>query len=323
MTDEARGAPAWHPVPQPVADPSLPARVRVFEVGPRDGLQAEPEILPAAVKAEFCNRLVASGVSQIELTSFVPPRWVPQLADAEEVVSSLDLPATLRAVALVPNLRGLDRALAAGITEVSVVISATESFAAANLNSTVAGSLATAVEVVAAATARGVPVRGYVSMSFGDPWEGPVPADRVAGLAGELFAAGASSIALGDTIGTGTPNHVERVVDLTAGAGVPREALALHLHDTYGQALGNVQAGLRAGVTEFDSSAGGLGRCPYARGATGNLATEDLVWLLHGLGIETGIDLEALVRTSQWMSRILGRPLPSRVTTALTAAGVA
>jgi hydroxymethylglutaryl-CoA lyase len=323
MTDEARGAPAWHPEPQPLADPSLPARVRVFEVGPRDGLQAEPEILPAAVKAEFCRRLVASGVTEIELTSFVPPRWIPQLADAEEVVASLDLPGAVRAVALVPNLRGLDRALAAGIGEVAVVVSATESFAAANLNSTVAGSLATASEVIAAATELGVPVRGYVSMSFGDPWEGSVPADRVAGLAGELFAAGAATIALGDTIGTGTPNHVDRLVGLTADAGVPRGSLALHLHDTYGQALGNVQAGLRAGITEFDSSAGGLGRCPYARGATGNLATEDLVWLLHGMGIETGIDLEALVRTTQWMSRTLGRPLPSRVATALTAAGVA
>jgi hydroxymethylglutaryl-CoA lyase len=323
MTDGRPGAPAWHPVPQPVVDPSLPARVRVFEVGPRDGLQAEPEILHAEVKIEFSRRLVASGVTGIELTSFVPPRWIPQLADAEEVMAGLDLPVGVRSVALVPNLRGLDRALAAGVREVALVVSATESFAAANLNTTVAGSLARAGEVIAAATDEGIPVRGYLSMSFGDPWEGPVPADRVASLAGELFGAGATTIALGDTIGTGTPAHVERVVGLTAEAGVPRDLLALHLHDTYGQALGNVQAGLRAGITEFDSSAGGLGRCPYARGATGNLATEDLVWLLHSLGIETGIDLEAIVRTSQWMSRTLGRPLPSRVATALTAAGVA
>ena len=320
MTD----APAtWHPVPQGVSDPGLPTRVRVYEVGPRDGLQAEPEILPAATKAEFCRRLLASGVSNLEFTSFVPPRWIPQLADAEDVVGRVGpLPDGVRGVALVPNLRGLDRALEAGLQEVAVVVSATESFAAANLNTTLVGAMASATDVIASATARGIPVRGYVSMCFGDPWEGPVDATTVARLAADLHAAGAATVALGDTIGTGTPAHVERVIALVAEAGVPHERLALHLHDTYGQALGNVQAGLRAGIIEFDSSAGGLGRCPFARGATGNLATEDLVWLLHGLGIETGIDLEALVRTSQWMSRTLGRTLPSRVLAALTAAGV-
>lgn len=323
MTASAPGEATWHPVPQPVADPALPARVRVFEVGPRDGLQAEPEILPASVKAEFCRRLVAAGSTAIELTSFVSPRWIPQLADAEEMIASLELPATVRGVALVPNLRGLERALAADVREVSVVTSATESFAGANLNTTVAGALAGATGVIGAARAAGIPVRGYVSMAFGDPWEGPVPAEQVATLAAELHAAGAATVALGDTIGTGTPAHVEHVVGLTTAAGVPVEAIALHLHDTYGQALGNVQAGLRAGVSEFDSAAGGLGRCPYARGATGNLATEDLVWMLHGLGIGTGIDLESMVRTSQWMARTLGRALPSRVVTALTAAGVA
>lgn len=321
MTDTAPDA-GWHPAPQPVADPSLPARVRIYEVGPRDGLQAEPEILPAGIKAELCRRLLATGLGALELTSFVPRRWIPQLADAEEVVQGLtDVPGA-RTVALVPNLRGLERALASGVHEVAVVVSATESFAAANLNSTVASALATAASVIEAATAEGVPVRGYLSMAFGDPWEGAVPHDRVAGLAGELFGAGATTVALGDTIGTGTPAHVDRVVELTAAAGVPRDRLALHLHDTYGQGLGNVQAGLRAGVAEFDSSVGGLGRCPFAKGATGNLATEDLVWLLHGLGIETGVDLEAVVRVAQWMSRTLGRPVPSRVTAALTAAGV-
>jgi len=322
MTEAAVQA-TWHPRPQPVVDPSLPTRVRVYEVGPRDGLQAEPEILPAAVKSEFGRRLLASGLPAVELTSFVPARWIPQLADAEEVVAELDVPDGVRGVALVPNRRGLDRALAAGIREVAVVISATESFAHANLNPSVEGALGTASEVIAAATDAGVPVRGYVSMSFGDPWEGPVPADRVAELASRLHGAGAHTIALGDTIGTGTPGHVIDLVERTTAAGVPRDALALHLHDTYGQALGNVQAGLRAGITEFDSSTGGLGRCPFAKGATGNLATEELVWLLHGLGIETGVDLESLVRTSQWMSRVLGRPLASRVATALTAAEVA
>jgi hydroxymethylglutaryl-CoA lyase len=311
----------WHPAPQPLRDPALPARVRVYEVGPRDGLQAEPEILGTAVKVELADRLLATGVESLEVTSFVPPRWIPQLADAEQVVAGL-APTDARLVALVPNLRGLDRALAAGIREVSVVVSATESFARMNLNTTVTGAMTTAAEVVAAANAEGVPVRGYLSMAFGDPWEGPVSHDRVAGLAAELHGHGVSGVALSDTIGTGTPAHVDRVIELVAAAGVPRERLALHLHDTYGQALGNVQAGLRAGVAEFDSSVGGLGRCPFAPGATGNLATEDLVWLLHGLGIETGIDLEALVRVSQWMSRTLGRPVPSRVVAALTAAGV-
>jgi hydroxymethylglutaryl-CoA lyase len=314
---------SWHPRPQPVVDPSLPTRVRVYEVGPRDGLQAEPEILPPAAKAEFCRRLLQTGLGAIELTSFVPARWIPQLADAEEVVAELTLPDGVRGVALVPNRRGLDRALAAGVREVSVVTSATESFASANLNTSVDGALATASEVVAAAADAGVPVRGYVSMSFGDPWEGPVDHERVARLAARLYAAGVTTVALGDTIGTATPGHVTRIVERTVAAGVPREALALHFHDTYGQALGNVQAALRVGIVEFDSSAGGLGRCPFAKGATGNLATEELVWMLHGLGIETGVDLEAVVRTSQWMSRTLGRPLASRVATALTAAGVA
>ena len=275
------------------------------------------------MKIEFARRLAGTGLGAVEVTSFVPPRWIPQLADAEEVVAGLGPLGGIREVALVPNLRGLERAVAAGIREVAVVASATESFAAANLNTTVEGSVTTSEQVIAAATVLGIAVRAYVSMSFGDPWEGPVPHDRVAGLAARLHAAGAATVALGDTIGTGTPAHVDSVIELTAAAGVPRELLALHLHDTYGQALGNVQAGLRAGVTEFDSSAGGLGRCPFAKGATGNLATEDLVWLLHGLGIETGVDLEALVRVTQWMSRTLGRPLPSRVAAALTAAGVA
>ena len=323
MTDAPAAGADWHPAPQPVTDAALPSRVRVYEVGPRDGLQAEPEILPAEVKIEFARRLATTGLGAVEVTSFVPPRWIPQLADAEAVVAGLGPVDGVRRIALVPNLRGLDRALAAGVPEVAVVASATDSFAAANLNTTRDASVGTAEQVIAAATRAGIPVRAYLSMAFGDPWEGPVAHDVVARLGARLHAAGAATVALGDTIGTGTPAHVTRVVDLTAEAGVPRERLALHLHDTYGQALGNVQAGLRAGITEFDSSAGGLGRCPFAKGATGNLATEDLVWLLHGLGIETGVDLEALVRVTQWMSRTLGRPLPSRVATALTAAGVA
>lgn len=316
------GAAAWHPVPQPVRDAGLPERARVFEVGPRDGLQAEPEILSSEMKTEFCRRLLATGIEALEVTSFVPARWVPQLADADAVVAGLSTTGSARTVALVPNVRGLERALAAGVREVSVVASASESFARANLNRSLEDAVRMAESVIAEAAIVGVPVRAYLSMSFGDPWEGPVDHERVATIGARLHAAGATTVALADTIGTGTPGHVARVVELVAEAGVPRDRLALHLHDTYGQALGNVVAGLRAGVREFDASAGGLGRCPFARGATGNLATEDLVWLLHGLGIETGIDLEALVRVSQWMSRVLGRPVPSRVVAALTAAGV-
>lgn len=317
------GSPAtWRPEPQPVRDDTLPARVRIYEVGPRDGLQAEPEILPTALKVELCRRLLGAGVGALEVTSFVPAKWIPQLADAEEVTAGLGKVAGARTVALVTNLRGLERAVAAGFREVSVVASATQSFARANLNTTREGGLARVTEVIEAATAQGLPARAYLSMAFGDPWEGPVPHELVAQIAARLHSTGASTVALSDTIGTGTPAHIEHVIQLSADLGVPRGQLALHLHDTYGQALGNVQAALRMGVTEFDSSVGGLGRCPFARGATGNLATEDLVWLLAGLGIQTGIDLTALARVSQWMSLQLGRPVPSRVATALIAAGL-
>ena len=313
-------ASVWFARPQPFADPGLPARVQVYEVGPRDGLQAEPQILPAATKIEFARRLYAAGVNALEVTSFVPPSWIPQLADAEEVLAGVDQPAGTRSVSLVPNLRGLERSRAAGVREVAVVASSTESFAHANLNKDREGAIAAAEAVVAEAATTGTPVRGYLSMAFGDPWEGPVDLDTVVSLAARLYAAGCSTIALGDTIGVATPNQVARTLEGVLAAGVPVSAVALHLHDTYGMALANVRAALGFGIAEFDSAAGGIGRCPYARGATGNLATEDLVWMLHGMGIDTGIDLEAMVATSQWMSAMLGRPVPSRVVTARTAA---
>ena len=312
----------WLPRPIAVSEPGLPPRVRVYEVGPRDGLQAEPDVLPAAVKIELCRRLLAAGVGALEITSFVPARWIPQLADAEEVATRVPVPDGVRAVALVPNRRGLERALAAGVREIAVVVSATESFARANLNASVATALERAIETITAARRAGVGVRAYVSMAFGDPWEGPVTPAQVTPLAAALRDAGASTIVPGDTIGVATPGQVTALVEALAAADLA-DSLAMHLHDTYGQAVGNAHAAIRAGVAELDSSVGGLGRCPYARGATGNLATEDLVWMLHGLGIETGIDLEALVRTSQWMSQTLGRPPASRVVAALTAAGVA
>ncbi|GAB3595582.1 hydroxymethylglutaryl-CoA lyase [Microbacterium tumbae] len=308
--------------PRVEPEAGLPTRVTVYEVAPRDGLQAETDIIPAAVKAELCRRLYAAGSRDLEVTSFVPPTWIPQLADASEVVAALDVPAGARAVALVPNLRGLERAIDAGIREVSVVVSATESFAKANLNTSRTGAIDRAVEVIGRAAAEGIPVRGYVSMAFGDPWEGQVAVDSVTEAAAALHAAGARTIALGDTIGVATAGLTTRVVGETLAAGIPLAALALHLHDTYGQSLANVHAALRLGVAEFDASVGGLGRCPYAKGATGNLATEDLVWMLHGLGIETGLDLGALAATTEWLSRIRGVRAPSSVARALAAAAV-
>ena len=310
------------PRPRVEPEPGLPTRVTVYEVGPRDGLQAETDIIPARVKAELCRRLYAAGSRDLEITSFVPPTWVPQLADAAEVFADVEVPEGARAVALVPNLRGLERAIEAGVREVAVVVSATESFAKANLNNTRAGAIDRAVEVIATATAQGIPVRGYVSMAFGDPWEGDVDIADVTAAAADLHAAGARTIALGDTIGVATPGLTTRVVTETLAAGIPLDGLALHLHDTYGQSLANVHAALRLGVAEFDASVGGLGRCPYAKGATGNLATEDLVWLLHGLGIETGLDLGALAATTEWLSRVRGIRAPSNVARALIAAGL-
>lgn len=295
----------------------MPAEVTVFEVGPRDGLQAETDVVPTAVKAQLCARLYAAGVRALEVTSFVPPSWVPQLADASSVAASLAPPPGARAVALVPNRRGLDDAVGAGFREVSVVVSATESFARANLNTDRDGAIERARAVATEAVAAGLAVRGYVSMAFGDPWEGDVDIAAVRAAAAALHDAGCRTVALGDTIGVATAGHVDAVIDAVA-AGVPRAALALHLHDTYGQALANVLAGLRAGVTEFDASVGGLGRCPYAPGATGNLATEDLVWMLEGLGIRTGLDVGALARTSAWLAERRGRPHASRVAAALT-----
>ncbi|HLM20449.1 MAG TPA: hydroxymethylglutaryl-CoA lyase [Propionibacteriaceae bacterium] len=303
--------PAVHP------RPGLPARVSVYEVGPRDGLQAEKAIVPLPVKLELINRLGEAGLSVIEATSFVSPRWVPQLADADDLMVELERRPGVRYPVLVPNQQGFERAMAAGADELAIFVSATESFAQQNLGTTLDGAIDMAAPVVAASLAQGIPVRGYVSMCFGDPWEGRVDPGRPAEVAARIAELGCSTISLGDTIGVATAGQVVTVLDRVEAAGVPRNRIALHMHDTYGQALANVLAGLEAGVTEFDSSAGGLGGCPYAKSATGNLATEDLVWMLDGLGVETGVDLTALVRTSRWFAGELGRPSPSRVVTAL------
>ena len=305
-------------MPQVVPASDLPARVTIYEVGPRDGLQNESAVVDAAVKAEFVTRLAAAGLSTIEVTSFVSPRWVPQLADAAEVLDLLG-PAGRgpNRPVLVPNERGLDRALAAGVEAIAIFGSATESFAQRNLGRSVAESVAMFAPVVTRARAADLWVRAYVSMCFGDPWEGPVPVAQVVDACRALMDLGCDQLSLGDTIGVATPGHVVALLDELASAGIGVERIGVHFHDTYGQALSNTMTALRHGVTVVDSSAGGLGGCPYAESATGNLATEDLVWALAGAGVETGVDLAALVETSVWMAERLGRPSPSRVVTAL------
>ncbi|MFF7737367.1 hydroxymethylglutaryl-CoA lyase [Streptomyces sp. NPDC007984] len=304
-------------LPMTVPSRDLPTRVRIHEVGARDGLQNEKATVPTEVKAEFIRRLADAGLTTIEATSFVHPKWVPQLADAERLFPLVsDLPAALPV--LVPNERGLDRALALGARRVAVFASATESFAKANLNRTVDEALAMFEPVVARAKAADVHVRGYLSMCFGDPWEGAVPVPQVVKVCRALLDMGCDELSLGDTIGVATPGHVVALLAALDEAAVPPTALGVHFHDTYGQALANTLAALQQGVTTVDASAGGLGGCPYAKSATGNLATEDLVWMLRGLGIDTGIDLGRLVATSTWMATHLGRPSPSRTVRALS-----
>ncbi len=304
--------------PQQVAQSGLPERVTIYEVGARDGLQNEQATLPVEVKAEFIAQLADAGLRVIEATSFVHPTWVPQLADAEELLEHLTLVDGVRYPVLVPNERGLDRALAKGIREIAIFGSATETFAQRNLNRSVAESITMFAPVVARARAEGLTVRGYVSMCFGDPWEGDVPIEQVVDVGAKLLDLGCGELSLGDTIGVATPGHVTALLAAFAGAGVGPDRLAVHFHDTYGQALANTFAALQVGITTVDASAGGLGGCPYAKNATGNLATEDLVWMLHGLGIETGVDLDKLVQTSLWMAGQLGRPSPSNVVRALS-----
>lgn len=303
--------------PQLMKAAGLPERVTIYEVGPRDGLQNESAIVDVAVKAEFITRLVDAGLTTVETTSFVHPKWVPQLADAAELLERLDLPAGVRAPVLVPNERGLDRALAAGVQEIAIFASATETFAAKNLNSTLDDQFTMFTPTIQRALSEGLVVRGYVSMCYGDPWEGDVPIDQVVKVGARLVELGCHELSLGDTIGVATPGQVTALITAFRAAGVGVDKLAVHFHDTYGQALANTLAALREGVTTVDSSAGGLGGCPYAESATGNLATEDLVWQLDGLGIQTGVDLEKLVATSVWMSKELGKPSASRVVQAL------
>ena len=304
----------------PMTEPTtgMPERVTIYEVGPRDGLQNEKSVVSTQVKAEFVRRLLAAGLTTVELTSFVPQRWVPQLGDAEELLDLLgeDGLGQQRPV-LVPNERGLDRALEQGVTSVAIFGSATETFAQKNLNRSVAESVEMFAPVVKRSLDAGAWVRAYVSMCFGDPWEGPVPVEQVVDACSRLMDLGCDQLSIGDTIGVGTTGHVLRLLDALDDAGIGMEQVAVHFHDTYGQALANTMAAVRRGVRVVDASTGGLGGCPYAKSATGNLATEDLVWALDGLGIEHGADLDTLVTTSTWMAEQLGRPAPSRVVKAL------
>ncbi|MFK5635021.1 MULTISPECIES: hydroxymethylglutaryl-CoA lyase [unclassified Ornithinimicrobium] len=305
-------------LPMTVPMPGMPERVTIYEVGPRDGLQNEKMVVPVGVKAEFVRRLVAAGLDTIELTSFVPQRWVPQLGDAEELLDLLGPVGTgQQRPVLVPNERGLDRALEKGVSAIAIFGSATETFAQQNLNRSVRESVEMFAPVVKRALDSGLWVRAYVSMCFGDPWEGPVPVDQVVDACLRLMDLGCDQLSIGDTIGVGTPGHVVRLLDALDDAGIGPDQVGVHFHDTYGQALANTLTALQRGVSVVDASTGGLGGCPYARSATGNLATEDLVWALDGLGVEHGADLQALVETSVWMADQLGRPAPSRVVRAL------
>ncbi|MCX6398898.1 MAG: hydroxymethylglutaryl-CoA lyase [Propionibacteriales bacterium] len=307
-------------LPMVVHQPGLPPKVTIYEVGPRDGLQNEKTIVPTQVKAAFVQRLLAAGLPIVEATSFVHPKWVPQLADAEQLMTGLKAelgPAAAQLPVLVPNERGLDRAVDLGLRHVAVFASATETFAQKNLNRSLETQFAMFDPTIGRALASGMDVRGYVSMCFGDPWEGAVPIEQVVAVGRRLLDLGVGQLSLGDTIGVATAGHVRALVNGFIDAGIDPDRLALHFHDTYGQALTNVHAGLQVGVTTYDASAGGLGGCPYAKSATGNLATEDLVWFLTGLGIEHGVDLDAVVATSGWMAEQLGRPSPSAVVRAL------
>ncbi|KAA9108195.1 hydroxymethylglutaryl-CoA lyase [Microbacterium rhizomatis] len=300
---------------------SLPDSVVIYEVGARDGLQNEAITVSTHDKIAFIRRLAEAGLTTIEATSFVHPKWIPQLADAEDVLAGLDLAGdpALSLPVLVPNERGLDRALAAGVTRIAIFGSATDTFARKNLNRSLEDQFAMFEPTVARARAAGIDVRAYVSMCFGDPWEGDVPIAQVVEVGRRLFDLGASQLSIGDTLGLATPGRVHDLLGAFAAAGLGADDLAVHFHDTYGQALANSYAALEAGIRTFDASAGGLRGCPYAPGAAGNLATEDLVWMLDGLGIRSGVDVAALARTSTWMAATLGRPSTSRVVQALAA----
>ncbi|MBN3003632.1 hydroxymethylglutaryl-CoA lyase [Chromobacterium alkanivorans] len=290
--------------------------VKIVEVGPRDGLQNEKQALSTAVKLELIRRLTASGLRSIEAGAFVSPKWVPQMAGSAEVLAGLDLTGPVAYPVLVPNEQGLDAALAAGAREIAVFGAASESFSRRNINASIAESLQRFAPVAARAQAAGVPVRGYVSCVVGCPYEGRIAPAKVAEVAARLLDLGCYEISLGDTIGVGTPASVLAMLEAVSKT-VPMTQLAGHFHDTYGMAISNIHACLRAGMMTFDSSVAGLGGCPYAQGASGNVATEDVVYLLHGEGHSTGVDLAALVDTAWFIADALGKPPASKLAHAI------
>ncbi|OWQ41425.1 hydroxymethylglutaryl-CoA lyase [Pseudomonas lactis] len=291
---------------------SLPSHVRLVEVGPRDGLQNEAQPISVADKVQLVDALSAAGLSYIEVGSFVSPKWVPQMAGSAEVFAQIQRKPGVTYGALAPNMRGFEDALAAGVKEVAVFAAASEAFSQRNINCSISESLERFAPIMASAKQHGVSVRGYVSCVLGCPYEGVIAPEQVAAVARELYAMGCYEVSLGDTIGTGTAGATRRLFEVV-GAQVPRDKLAGHFHDTYGQAIANIYASLLEGITVFDSSIAGLGGCPYAKGASGNVATEDVLYLLIGLGIDTGIDLERLIGAGQQISQVLGRPTGSRV----------
>jgi hydroxymethylglutaryl-CoA lyase len=297
---------------------SLPKEVRLVEVGPRDGLQNEAQPISVADKVRLVDDLTEAGLAYIEVGSFVSPKWVPQMAGSAEVFAAIQQKPGVTYAALAPNLRGFEDALAAGVKEVAVFAAASEAFSQRNINCSISESLKRFEPIMEAARNHGVRVRGYVSCVLGCPYEGTVSAEQVAPVARALHEMGCYEVSLGDTIGTGTAGDARRLFDIVS-AQVPRQQLAGHFHDTYGQALANVYASLLEGISVFDSSVAGLGGCPYAKGATGNIATEDVLYLLQGLGIETGIDLDRLIAAGQRISQVLGRANGSRVARARSA----
>ena len=297
---------------------NLPPKVRIVEVGPRDGLQNEAQPVPAAVKIELIDRLSDAGVPVIEATAFVSPKWVPQMADNAEVMAGIRRKPGVTYPVLVPNRKGLDAAIAAGAEEIVVFGAATESFSKRNTNCSIAEGLARFSEVCEEALRQGLRVRGDISVCLGCPYEGEVAPEAVVRVARELDAMGCYEITIADTVGTGTAGSTRKVIEAVAKH-IPVERLAGHFHDTYGQAVTNVYAALECGVATFDSSVAGLGGCPYAKGATGNVATEDVLYMLNGLNIDTGIDMQKLVAAGDFISKALGRPTNSRVAKALAA----
>ena len=291
---------------------AIPRKVRIVEVGPRDGLQNEKQIVPTETKIEFIRRLAETGMKTIEATAFVSAKWVPQMADHAEVLRALPKDEGITYPVLVPNVRGFEAAVAAGATEVAVFAAASETFSQRNINCSIAESIERFGPIFVAARVANIRVRGYVSCALGCPYEGEIPPAKVAEVAADLFDRGCYEISLGDTIGVGTPNRTMGLIE-TVGRRIPIENLAGHFHDTYGQALANIYAALLAGVRVFDASVSGLGGCPYAPGAAGNVATEDLLHMLNGMGVETGVDLERLIAAGTFICEKLGRATQSRV----------